>query len=237
MKILVYPGLVPSKEAPIQEFGRLQRKAEAQKALLDVYGVVDGLIKKHEEEETEKTKGGWSMFGKSRDARWAKVVEDLTKDYWGVERRRIHQRNRADELRKVVQRQSKEIQDLRHSLLTPKEEVPVQNPHRTKDGQHICECCGVVYVPTQGDGLWPLLNTVRLQGLWPSGKQYKKSTADLLLQPVHSGRFCPHCAEELQDDLDSVKYFLREDKADDAGCTALRRAVYASKNEKKEGKS
>ena len=108
------------------------------------------------------------------------------------------------------------------------------NPHRTPDGQHICECCGVVYQPNQGDDMWPCVTTVRLQGIWPEGKQYKKPATSLLLKKVNSNRFCSRCEEELQEDLEALRFLLDKDTEDSNASLNFRRDVYRH-NQAKEG--
>jgi len=109
-----------------------------------------------------------------------------------------------------------------------------KNPNRTKEGLAICECCGVVYKPVHGDGLWPNVTKIQVHGLWPEGGRYKRPDNELLLKAVNSDRFCPHCEEDLQNTLDTLRYVSSKETEDSDLCAALRRGIYEEKTAAKE---
>jgi len=106
-----------------------------------------------------------------------------------------------EEARSVIAKIRKQLATVREdrNRLIDEERQRTQNPHRTKDGLHICEDCGTVYRPELDRfELWNSLTGLGLtrHEMYPIGKS-KKTTSQLLLKEVNSDRFCPSCEKKL----------------------------------------
>ena len=120
----------------------------------------------------------------------------------------------------------------------------LNNRFRTKEGHHICECCGVVYVHQINDPVFVLSQpyadhsdwsrTPRIYGEYTGTN--KKTAANLLLKEVNGDRFCPHCEKDLRQALEELRFLTNENTRDHNICSsfrlALKRTIEAQKKEK-----